>query len=632
MADIADVEDAFCQAILNAVYPDGVAQDSATGSPVKIYRGWPNSTALNQDIADQSQTVTVTSEERGALNTTRHALQWKTVSYQTPGCTIIVSGQQCLVGGSPDLGDVLGFVIDGVAYSYAVPGATSPQALVSALVAVIPGAAGEGFTLSFPFATTLQARVSGKATSLLETRRQEQRIRIALWCSTPAARDALGQTIDVYLSTLDWLPLKDGTVARIVQDGTVERDDAVNANVYRRDFAFRAEYATTICQQSAEMLFGVGHLSDPGRFSHFGEAIAKPPVDLPRLGAIRFDAWYDPENPIDAQCADALSAAAYRDRLPGNASLANDVVTWPRATQATIDAEIDAACAAGLGFWAFDAYADDDTLSLALQLYLSSTARHRIGFSMLGQTSSWTDIATAGKRITRDVSLMSQAGYVTVCGDRPLYFLLDATAAQISGLGSGGVQAQIAQLRQLAIQSGVGDPYVVWLSGAALTSYDNISAAVSVGADAAGCYCCPVLDGDMQSYAALTQTTIEDWRQRAQRELPMVPTAMCGWDQRPLIERPQAFYPLAPGLTDKSFYAAGTAVEIGAHIADLAEFVAENASACAAQIGLIYAWNELAEGGWMMPTWTADGPDRERVETIGAGLSARASRLAGMSA
>ena len=82
----------------------------------------------------------------------------------------------------------------------------------------------------------------------------------------------------------------------------------------------------------------------------------------------------------------------------------------------------------------------------------------------------------------------------------------------------------------------------------------------------------------------MTQTTSEDWSQRAQRELPMVQTAMCGWDKRPLIERPQAFYPLAPGLTDKSFYAAGTAVEIGAHIADLAEFVAENASACAAQI------------------------------------------------
>ena len=103
------------------------------------------------------------------------------------------------------------------------------------------------------------------------------------------------------------------------------------------------------------------------------------------------------------------------------------MVSWPAQTQATMDAEIAAAVQAGLGFWAFDSYQPTDPETLALTLYLSSTLRssdqllHGRAADQL--ESRWRPALRGGA--ARDVSMFTQAGYVTVLGGRPLYFLLD---------------------------------------------------------------------------------------------------------------------------------------------------------------------------------------------------------------
>ena len=50
----------------------------------------------------------------------------------------------------------------------------------------------------------------------------------------------------------------------------------------------------------------------------------------------------------------------------------------------------------------------------------------------------------------------------------------------------------------------------------------------------------------------------------------------------------------------------------------MAVWIDANPEACPANIGLVYAWNELAEGGWLMPTFTASGPDNSRTAALGA--------------
>ena len=616
LADISDVEEALCGQIFSAAYPLGLQNDSATTMPIKIYRGWPANKTLNADLLAGTQTITVFSQPNSTQNTSRYARIWRTVAESPPRLTVAVKGNMATLSGDGGGGQTVGLIVGGVGYAYSLNEDDTLQSAAMALATMIPGASARGVIITTLGLEPLQARVVGSGTAEMETRRQQQGLLVSVWCPTPAGRDDLAAAIDNWLSDLDWLPLPDGTVGRLLYHGTVETDASENASLYRRNLIYTVEYPTTIRMTSAQMLFGVGTLSGTGPEVGFSCLMPAPALVVPPLGAIRFDAWYDPANTIDQQCAAALSPADYHFRLPANAAVMDDVASWPRATQATMDMEISAAVLAGLSFWAFDSYQPDDTLSLALSLYLTSTIRSTLKFCMLGQTSNWGQEGRDQPSLLRDIRMMTQSGYMTVLGGRPLYLVLDASSAQVSGLPPGGVAAAIALVRCRVQAAGGGNPYVVWLSGAGLVDYSNIQAAQAAGADAAGAYAVSHSNGATQPYSSLAGAARGDWAARAAAGFAMIPTAMTGWDQRPLIESPQPFYPIPSTLSMQNYYQTGSGEEIGQHVVDLIKMVNANPSECPAQIGLIYAWNELAEGGWLMPTYTPSGPDVERVAAV----------------
>ena len=628
MADISDVEEALCAQILAAVYPLGISNSSATGMPVKIYRGWPANKTLNADLLAGIQTVTVFSRPNSTRDTTRYPRVWRTVSEIQPRITVTVIGNTVILGGSGGGGQSVGVIVSGVAYGYSLSIIDTLSTAAQALASLIPSASASGTSVTVQGALSIQARVVGSGTARMETRRQEQGLMVSVWCPTPAGRDAVAAAIDNALSDIDWLPLSDGTVGRLLYHSTVETDESENANLYRRNLDYTIEYATTQQMTGAQMLFGIGTLSGGGIEAGFSCLAPPPALVVPPLGAIRFDAWYDPANPVDQQCAAALSPAAYQFRLPANASVQDGAASWPLATQATMDLEISAAIQAGLSFWAFDSYQPDDTLSLALSLYLSSSMRSGLKFCMLGQSSNWGEGGQDQPSLLRDISMMTQPGYMTVLGGRPLYLVLDASASQDSGLPAGGVAAAITLVRSQVQAAGGQNPYVVWLSGAALADYSNVGAAQAAGADAAGAYAVPRLNGAVQPFTNLVDAAETDWAARIAAGFAMIPTAMTGWDQRPLIENPQLFYPLSSSLSMQNYYAMALPGEIGSHIVDLINAVNLNLNACPAQVGLIYAWNELAEGGWLTPTYTQAGPDVSRVSEVADAIAA--ARLASM--
>ncbi len=620
MADLSDVEQALLIAIAAAVYPEGTDQPSIVGAQVKLYRGWPTQLGLNSDLSAGRQTITVFSDPKLARETTRYPREWKPGPIVAPSLTVSVTGDVVTFGGSGGAGQVAGVLADGAAFALAVAASDTPSTVCAAFAAMIPGAQASGDLLTIVGASSLEARVEGCGTAMMEMRRQEQTITVSVWCNQPTVRDALAAAVDLVLAGVDWLALVDGSAGLLRYRETVETDTSENANLYRRDLLYSVEYPTIRKATAPAMMFGV-------------VAGVAPTLEMsavaPRLGAIRFDAWYTPSDPIDQQCATALTPTEWSDRWPPNATVTNGTLSWPAADQTVIDAEIEAAASAGIAFWAFDSYAPGDGLGTALSLYLSSVRRNLVGFCMLGQISNWADQTTANgyaATIARDVGLMGQAGYVTVLATaRPVYFVLDAPPASIDALPSGAAGA-VTYVRALASAASLPDPYIVWLSGAPLAEYDNIAAARQAGADAAGAYCCPGSPSGATLFATLVAGAEEDWRIRAITGFPSVPTAMTGWDLRPLIENPQPFYPAPPGENVNDFYVEGAPGEIATHVADLADFIKANPGSCGAGLGLIYAWNELLEGGWVMPTATANGPDLGRVSAIGAALALRARR------
>lgn len=615
MADLADVETALTALVAGVCYPNGTAQPSVTGSEIRLMRGFPVAIEVGISRAAGVAWVYIGSVPHGVRPAPLGLTEWRDLSAVAVTLAARTSGRQVTFSGLPSAGQIAGILCGGVPYAYAVRAGDTTTTIAAALAALIPGATSAASTVTCP--ATASGRVVGSRTAYRELRAQEQAFTVTVLATTPGVRDTIAGAIDAALAGMNWLALSDHQ-ARLTYRGTEVHDEAATNRLYRRTIDYAVAYSTTEILTAAAMLFGSVEVY--ANAAAVPDAFVKPPV-----GAIRFDAWYDPSNGINQQTAAALSPSAWNSRLPGNATVTNGAASWPLATQATMDAEITAAKAAGLGFWAFDSYPPGDTLSLALQLYLSSSIRSGLDFCMIGQSTNWADTTTStgySAGFDRDINLMSQPGYLTVLGNRPLLFVLDGSAQQLAALPAGGVAAAINVIRSRARAAGLGNPYVVWLSGAAVADYDNTPAAVSVGADAVGSYCTPRLTGTEQTYAALAGAAAADWDNRAGLGMPIVPTGMCGWDQRPLIETPQPFYPIGSYLSMSNFYDTGTAPAIAAHIGALASWVQANPAACPAGVGLVYAWNELAEGGWLMPTYTPSGPDSSRCAALGAEFAA----------
>ena len=72
MADESDVETTLATLITAQIYPQGTNAPSALGPLVRIYRGWPNPTALNADLAAGIINISLSANPAHHRNTTRY--------------------------------------------------------------------------------------------------------------------------------------------------------------------------------------------------------------------------------------------------------------------------------------------------------------------------------------------------------------------------------------------------------------------------------------------------------------------------------------------------------------------------------------------------------------------------------
>ena len=211
--------------------------------------------------------------------------------------------------------------------------------------------------------------------------------------------------------------------------------------------------------------------------------------------------------------------------------------------------------------------------------------------------------------------MMRERGYVRVLAGRPLYYLFSEPKEQISVEWGGdqGVAGLVAFMRSAAKSQGSGDPYIVLLGA-------DAALAQAFGCDAIGDYAI-VGHADRSPYRKLTEDAEKRWDQLAGSGMAMVPTAMTGWDQRPLMENP----PFWDRSTEEgrsastNIYERATPAEIARHLQQAIAWSESHRAASPAQTILVYAWDECAEGfGALVPSFRrgeADG-DGSRLDAI----------------
>jgi hypothetical protein len=264
MADISDVEQAVAEAVTSILYPTGSSQSSIIGALCRVYRGWPNSATLNTDLKTGTVNITIGADNDSGRTTTRYLPEWKTAPAQ-PGTVVSAENRTLTIAGSPTAGDVVGAMIDGVAFAYRVQAGDSSDLIAANLgqmIRSIRTANLQGTTVTVPGAASVIARVARDHEATFESRRQEKDLRIACWCPAPTVRDAVATAIDGAINGMGFLSLPDTTDARIIYRNTTSYDQAQNALLYRRDLIYTVEYATITAIEQPSMLFGASELNN----------------------------------------------------------------------------------------------------------------------------------------------------------------------------------------------------------------------------------------------------------------------------------------------------------------------------------------------------------------------------------
>lgn len=258
MADLADVEDALAALAGQALYPDGPEESSVLGVVCRVFRGWPNSAALNADLTAGLVNVTVAPDTEAGRTTTRFTTRW----HAQPTATRLaatVTGNTVVFSGLAEPGQLAGIKLDSRAFAYKVAPGDTPDLVAASLASLIRPTRlvqVSGARLTFPDAGSVLARIAMSATGFTEIRRQERNLRIVFWCPSPSLRDTAVSTVDSVLARQAFMDMRDGTKARLIYAGTAVFDQAQNALLYRRDLVYTTEYPTILTDFLPAMLFG----------------------------------------------------------------------------------------------------------------------------------------------------------------------------------------------------------------------------------------------------------------------------------------------------------------------------------------------------------------------------------------
>lgn len=310
-------------------------------------------------------------------------------------------------------------------------------------------------------------------------------------------------------------------------------------------------------------------------------AAAAPP-DRITIGAIRWDAWFDDKvNPYEKNLADKK----WHGRLPFYAKVISDTeVEVHGDTQEVIDQEIAYAKAGGIDYFAFLYYwkgargdgFEHDHLNRARRLYLQSMRKRDINFCLI------VYLRQNEEEIREWVDMVQEPNYQKVADGRPLLYLMFWDNPQTPETMFGSMEKarhHIDGLRKRIMATGQKNPYLV-----AMTPTPAKGAAVAAGAglDAIGAY--TAFGGP--DYPGLCKAHSKHWDAMKATGKKVVPPLTAGWGG-PRDNLGDTLQPTPDALA--------------AHVRSAYAWMDANPEAAEARTMLFYAWNEIDEGGWLVP-------------------------------
>ena len=321
-----------------------------------------------------------------------------------------------------------------------------------------------------------------------------------------------------------------------------------------------------------------------------------------RIGAVNWDAGLPADTYFGHYTLNTLGNEKYAERLPYYAKKdENGGYSIPMRSREQYDEELAMAADAGIDFFMYCWYPDGEEpreigveaydflaepvaeLNLMRKLYMESPMNKRIKMCAIIITPH----AYAKEDFVQLVDAMKQDFYEKKDG-RPLVFFF------------GGYRPEFfAAIKEIAAEEGL-DPYIIFLNNGRASENGNYSLA-----DAVSAYACGHGGSCFEDLAAGAE---EDNNDRKKFGLPIIPLLSAGWNPSPRIDRPSPWvtYP------DHPYAPAPTAKQMEAATLGFMEWIDETPEASTGY-GVVFAWNEFEEGGYLCPTLGSDGKPRTEI-------------------
>jgi hypothetical protein len=330
-----------------------------------------------------------------------------------------------------------------------------------------------------------------------------------------------------------------------------------------------------------------------------------------RVGAYYFDGW---SGPLSNFHFEGLAWPGRNGQFPGRRPLSG----WRDDSLDAMEAQLRWAHADGIGFFVFDWFYNPNPgngpINMAHDNYLKLADHHGVGYALayVNQDpfgippTEWA--GTVDRWVTGD---FSNPDYVRIAG-KPLLVILDTTLFRQQMGGSAGVNQAIDTLQLAARRHGlpgvfvVGDRGIDWVNIPCFPVCEATDGGpnglVTEHYDALSEYTDPLVvepRAGARPYDDAVSATEQAWNRIAQGgPFPYIPSVMSGWDPRPPDEE---FF----GTTLEWF--TRTPDDVGAFLRDAINWVGAHPAmrvepAPAPPVVLLYAWNELGEDGYVLPT------------------------------
>lgn len=325
-------------------------------------------------------------------------------------------------------------------------------------------------------------------------------------------------------------------------------------------------------------------------------------VDM-KAGAYYFDGWSD------------VNGMHLSERLKTEFSTRMPPWGWMSNTVEIMEKQIELASGNGLDFFAFDWYYPEGKLKKtilnnALNLYLNAPNKKDLEFCLLVANhegyrigyDDWDEVKSQW------ISLFHEESYLKVDG-KPLVIIFSPDDLTKCMGGSSQVKQAFEQLRADAIKEGFAGVTIAGceqdIPNYRLKIAETCNIIKNEGYDFVTAYNYPVnyfAEGRgrmIHSFAEMAdyhKNFAWDFFASEINSMPYIPCVTCGFDKRPWEKSDNPH-------TWGWYYPDRTPEQVTALIADAGEWMEKNPQKTSKEkLVLFYAWNEIGEGGYIVPT------------------------------